>query len=189
MMSRRRRRGGGEQFVKLPHWMLKCPAWRTLSPNAKAVLLHLWEEHNGSNNGKIVYAVRSSANIDRRYLTDEQKRLAHEAEDEDPGIGISKDQTARALTELTRRGFLRVARNSAFTLKTKEARRWTLTAERVGDKPATKDFMYWSEGATTPQSHQRDRDPAENLKHGRTSATDSRTSATVTPKTKQYYLF
>ena len=104
-MKRRKRRGGGERFVKLPHWMLKCPAWRTLSPNAKAVLLHLWEEHNGSNNGEIVYAVRSSANIDRRHLTDGQKRdLVHEAEDEDIGIGISKDQTARALTELTRRG-------------------------------------------------------------------------------------
>ena len=107
------------------------------------MLLHLWQRHNGSNNGEIVYAVR-------------------DAEDEGTGIGLSKDQASRALAELIERGFLRVARNSAFKVKTKEARTWTLTAEPVGDKPATKDFLYWS--SATPQSHQRDRQQAEKFK-------------------------
>jgi hypothetical protein len=53
-MSRRHRKGGGERFVALQHWMLRSPAWRALSPNGKAVLIHLWERNNGTNNGQIV---------------------------------------------------------------------------------------------------------------------------------------
>jgi hypothetical protein len=131
-LRRHKSRGNAERFVMLPHWMLKCPAWRTLSPNAKAVLLHLWERHNGTNNGEITYGVREAEDID-----------------------LSKDQVSRALSELVGRGFLRIVRNSAFSVKTKEARLWALTAERIGDKPATKDFMYWS--GPQPRSRKRDR--------------------------------
>jgi len=53
-----KRREGTARFVALHHWMLKSTAFRALSPNAKAVLLHVWERHNGSNNGQIVYATR-----------------------------------------------------------------------------------------------------------------------------------
>jgi hypothetical protein len=133
------RPGKGERYVLLPHWMLKSPAWRTMSPNAKAVLLHLWERHNGVNNGGITYAVR-------------------EGED----IGLSKDQTSRALAELIGRGFLKIARNSAFTLKTKEAREWTLTAEPVVGRAATKDFMFWPSAISDQHdipSHKCDRPP------------------------------
>ena len=105
-------KGSGERFVALHHWLLKSPAWRALSPNAKAVLLHLWERHNGSNNGQIVYAVRDAANIE-----------------------INKSSAARALTELIDNGFLRVTRWSAFRLKTKESREWELTAEPVDGAP------------------------------------------------------
>lgn len=153
-MARRNRRGfradatgrsagGGERFILLPHFMLNCPAWKTLPSNAKALLLDVWTRHNGMNNGEISYSVR-------------------EAEE----IGLSKDQAGRAFKELVERGFLKVRRSSAFTLRTKEARTWELTGERFGDNPATKDFMWW--GARSPQrdreatrknktqSHQRD---------------------------------
>src|SRR5215471_17061559 len=116
----RRRAHGGERFVLLPHWMLKSPAWRALSPNAKAVLLHLWERHNGANNGQIVYAVRDAAEI-----------------------GLSRATAARALTETIEMGFLRVTRWSAFRLKTKEAREWEITCEPIDGRPASKDFMRW----------------------------------------------
>lgn len=74
MSRRRKRNGSGERFVMLPHYMLRTLAWLTLSPNAKAVLLHLWQRHNGSNNGDIVYAVREaeamvSARIRHRALS------------------------------------------------------------------------------------------------------------------------
>lgn len=168
-MARRNRRGfrvdatgrsagGGERFILLPHFMLNCPAWKTLSPNAKALLLDVWTRHNGMNNGEIGYSVR-------------------EAEE----IGLSKDQAGRAFKELVERGFLKVRRSSAFTLRTKEARTWELTGERFGDNPATKDFMWW--GARSPQrdreatrknktqSHQRDRQRRKRPFLGLTSAT------------------
>jgi hypothetical protein len=134
MSSGRHRGHGGERFIVLPHWLLRSGAWCALSPNAKAVLIHLWERHNGSNNGQIVYAVR-------------------EAE----AIGISKSPTARALVELVHKGFLRITRSSAFTVKTKEARCWAITAEPVNGERATKDFMRWSPEKIKTRSPRRDR--------------------------------
>jgi hypothetical protein len=55
-------------------------------------LLHIWERHNGANNGQIVYAVRDAVQI-----------------------GLSKATAARALTEAIELGFLRVTRSSSFT--------------------------------------------------------------------------
>jgi hypothetical protein len=119
-MAKRRRGHSGERFIALPHWMLRSPAWRALSPNGKAVLLHLWERHNGTNNGQIVYEVRAA-----------------------PEIGIGKSNAAVALAELVDLGFLRITRDSAFRIKTKEAREWAITAEPIDGRPPTKEFMQW----------------------------------------------
>ncbi len=133
--SRLRAADGAPRFVLLHHWLLKSPAWLALSPNGKAVLLHVWARHNGSNNGQIVYGVRDA--------------------DE---IGLTKDQASRALIELVAIGFLRVVRNSAFPLNTNPARTCRLTAAPAAGEAATKDFMRWLPAA--PQSHQRDREAA-----------------------------
>jgi hypothetical protein len=113
-------------------------------------LLHIWERHNGANNGQIVYAVRDAVQI-----------------------GLSKATAARALTEAIELGFLRVTRSSSFTLKTKEAREWALTAEPIDGRPATKDFMRWlapkfetRSHQRDRQSHQRDRDPENGAEIG-----------------------
>jgi hypothetical protein len=141
-VSRKRKRDHTARFVGLPHYMLKSAAWRTMPPNAKAVLIDVWQRHNGSNNGEISYAVR-------------------EAE----GIGLSKDQAGRALDICEERGFLVCTRESAFTVKTKAARLWRITAEKYRNEPATMDFMRWSEPAASltsatvkskTQSHQCD---------------------------------
>lgn len=123
MSARRRRlkRGSGNGFIMLPHYLVKCEAWRTMPPNGKAVLLHLWERHNGSNNGEIVYAVRDAQ-----------------------AIGIGKSNAALALAWCVERGFLQAKRDSAFNVKMKKARTWILTAEPVNGRPATKEFMRWS---------------------------------------------
>ena len=82
-------------------------------------------------------------------------------------IGMSKDQAGRAFAELVERGFLRVGRESSFTLKTKAARTWRLTSESAGANAATKEFMRWLPSTETQkfksrshqcdaQSHQRD---------------------------------
>jgi hypothetical protein len=129
-MKRHRRRESYDRFIALPHWMLKSAAWRTMSPNAKAILIHIWERHNGQNNGAISYSVREAGDI-----------------------GLSRMQASRALQDLTERGFLVATRQSAFNLKTKEARLWRITAEGADGSPATKEFMSWK---ADPRSHQRD---------------------------------
>jgi hypothetical protein len=132
-MAKRHSNSSAERFVALHHWLLKSPAWRALSSNAKAVLLHVWERHNGSNNAQIVYAVREAK-----------------------AIGLSKSHAARALSELVDLGFLRVTRSSSFDLKTKEARVWGLTAEPIDGRPPTKDFMRWAQPENKTRSHGRD---------------------------------
>jgi hypothetical protein len=121
MSGRRRRTGSGNRYVGVPHYLMKCPAFMMMTPNAKAVLLHIWLRHNGVNNGEISYACR-------------------EAEE----IGLSKDQAQRALLELVERGFLIMRRNSGFNMKNREARVWEITAEPCGNEPAKKIFMRWS---------------------------------------------
>lgn len=118
-------RNNGEPFIGLFRHMTRSPAWRRLSPNAKALLLQVWERHNGANNGQISYSVR-------------------EAEEE---IGMKKNTAARALQECVDKGFLKVRRQSSFNLKTKEAREWEITAERCDGRVASKDFMRWSPDA------------------------------------------
>ncbi|MGB8841378.1 MAG: hypothetical protein WCC64_09905 [Aliidongia sp.] len=123
-----------ERFVLLPHWLLRSPAWKTLAPDAKAVLLDIWLRHDGANNGMIGYAIRDAEEI-----------------------ALSKDKAARAIAQLVERGFLRVRGVSNFQLKTKQARTWELTAERCGDTPAAKDFMKWVSGEKSiSRSHQCD---------------------------------
>jgi hypothetical protein len=133
-MVKKKRGGSGERFVVLHHWLLKSPAWRAFSPNGKAVLLHIWQRHNGANNGEIVYAVR-------------------EAEE----VGVSKSPAARAINEAIDLGFLRITRNAAFTLKTKEARSYA--AEPISGRPATREFMKWMPPKSKTLSPQRDRHP------------------------------
>jgi len=74
------------------------------------------------------------------------------------GVGLSKSGAARNFDELMERGFLKLHKNATFSLRTKEARTWEITAEQHQDKPATKDFMRWNSGAekNKTRSHQRD---------------------------------
>jgi hypothetical protein len=147
-MTKRRRKSGDSKvrYVGLHHYMLRSPAWKMLDPNAKAVLIDIWQRHNGTNNGWISYSVREAQEI-----------------------GLSKDQAARALQTLQDRGFLICTRASAFSVKTRAARLWRTTAEPSDNgQLATKDFMRWSPAlmpsheANThapkfkTQSHQRD---------------------------------
>lgn len=123
-----------ERFIALPHYMIRSPAWLTMSAAAKALLIQVWSRHNGMNNGEIAYSVREAA-----------------------AIGLAKSVTARAFAELVERGFLSVGRASTFNLKTKEARTWRLTAEPTATQAATKDFMRWQ--ASIERSENKSRSP------------------------------
>ena len=55
------RRDRAERFVALRHWMLKSPAWRSLSPVERSLYVELAARYNGQNNGRIHYSVRDAA--------------------------------------------------------------------------------------------------------------------------------
>jgi hypothetical protein len=130
-MGREGRSSKSPRFVKLEYWVLNTVAWKTMPPDAKALYIEVCQRYDGGNNGEISYSVR-------------------EAEQ----IGLSRSGAGRAFDALIERGFLKVRRASAFTLKTKEARTWQITAQPMGTAKASADFTRWA----APQSHQRDRE-------------------------------
>ena len=113
-----------DPFVRLPHWMLKCPAWRSLSPVARCVLIELLVIYNGRNNGYLAFSARDAAER----------------------VGCSKGTANRGLAELREKGFIDVSIVGAFYRKTRHATEYRLSlfeCDRTGSM-ATKEFMRWS---------------------------------------------
>jgi len=127
-MGKKHRRNSGDWFarhVRLHFWMMKSPAWRDLTPTARALLVELYALYNGSNNGDLFLSVRDAA-----------RRLA-----------VADNTAWRSLQELERHGFIRAAKRGAFHLKVRHATCWILTEFEHAGKLATKDFMRWSQAA------------------------------------------
>jgi hypothetical protein len=75
----------GERFVKLEHWLLRTPAWRSLTPVARALYIELAQRYNGANNGEISLSVREAAEL----------------------VHIAKDTASKSFHELEEKGFVR----------------------------------------------------------------------------------
>jgi DNA-binding transcriptional regulator YhcF (GntR family) len=112
------------RHVRLYHWFLKSEAWRSLSPNARALYVEIVARYNGSNNGRIPFSVREAAEA----------------------LHIGKNAASTAFSELQDRGFLVIAKRSAFSLKTKTATEWRLTEFPcdVTNAISSREFMRWS---------------------------------------------
>jgi DNA-binding transcriptional regulator YhcF (GntR family) len=124
MSNKKRRLGPTERWVQLKYWLLKSPAWRSLTGNAAKLYVELAMRYNGSNNGRIPYSVREAAKA----------------------LNVSFQTAMRSLQLLQERGFIVCTRRGAFSLKAApHASEWRLT-EYSNDTPpehATKDFMRW----------------------------------------------
>ncbi len=120
--DKRGRSKKGDRFVKLEHWMLKMPAWRALSPAARAIYVELAQRYNGSNNGEISMSVREAADC----------------------VNIAKDTASKAFHELEAKGFTRRHICGSFNWKRRHATTWVLTEFALSETPATKDFARWS---------------------------------------------
>jgi len=122
-----------ERFVSLPHWMLQSSAWRSLSPVARSVFIELAAIYNGSNNGRIALSVRDAAGR----------------------VRCSKNTAARALAELTQKGFIDLCSRGHFDRKTPHAAEYRLTLhsrDLTGER-SSKRFMGWrSDGPTSVAS-------------------------------------
>jgi hypothetical protein len=104
-----------ERFVYLPHYMLHSPTWRSLSPVARCIFLELAAIYNGSNNGFIALSTRDAAKH----------------------VRCSKDTAARALVELTDKGFIVCCSRGHFDRKSPHASEYRLTlhpCDRTGAK-------------------------------------------------------
>lgn len=112
------------RFVRLDYRMLHCNAYRSLSPNARSLLIELTMLYNGSNNGSLYLSVRDAAHR----------------------MGVA-DLTAagRAFDDLVGLGFITMTQESHFRVKAAEssrARCWRLAWEPgPGRKAPTWDFI------------------------------------------------
>jgi hypothetical protein len=120
----KQRLGPTERWVQLKYWLLKSPAWRSLTGNAAKLYVELAMRYNGSNNGRIPYSVREAAKA----------------------LNVSFQTAMRSLQLLQNRGFIVCTRRGAFSLKAApSASEWRLT-EYANDTPPehpTKNFMRW----------------------------------------------
>ena len=97
------------RFARLEHSLLESAAFRSLSPNARALLIEFTRMDNGRNNGEIWLSVRDAAAL--------------------MGVANTKSSSA-ALSELQDMGFIVMTKDAHFNIKSADssrARCWRLT--------------------------------------------------------------
>ena len=114
--DKRKRRGHGvnakgrsksHRWVQLDLWMLMCPAWQALTPDAVAVLIAVWTRYNGINNGQIAFSQRDAQDT----------------------LKSSERRAINALRDLQAKGFLHLHRKGGFNIKGRNpANEWEITA-------------------------------------------------------------
>ncbi|MEH6789653.1 hypothetical protein [Parasphingorhabdus sp.] len=115
------------RFARFDHEILRSPAYCSLTPNARALLIQLEMMNNGSNNGSLWLSVRDGA----------------------ARMGIANlGSASRAFHDLIEAGFIAMTKEAHFSIKTSEtsrARCWRLTYYFLPNfGPATnewKDFI------------------------------------------------
>ena len=117
-----RRKAKHEAHVRLYRHEHESPAYQSLSPEARALLVEFRALYDGGEN-RIHMSIREI----RRRLN-----------------GISQRRAERARDDLLDRGFVRVLSKGKFTRKARHATEYALTNEPLDNANlATKDFMRW----------------------------------------------
>lgn len=133
-------RSDTSRFVRLDYRLLQSNAYRSLTPNARALLIELAMLYNGENNGSLYLGVQDAAH--RMGLAD------HHA-------------AGRAFDELQFRGFIEMTQDAHFGVKAAEisrARTWRLTCfPGPGRKMADWSFMDCEPEPQTPERRRMER--------------------------------
>ena len=108
-------------FFQINRYIFRCPAWRSLKPQARVIYIELTARFNGTNNGQIALSVRDAAQR----------------------CNIAKDTAGRALQELIEKGFIAIVTGGSFGFKLRHATEYRLTDHPYGEDRATKEFMIW----------------------------------------------
>lgn len=117
--------------VRLYRHELECDAYRSLSPDARALLVEMRALYRGEEN-RVYMSVRE---IQRR-------------------VGIGQRRAQKARDELLERGFIRELQPGSFNRKARHAAEYALTNEPLSSKDgatAPKDFMTWTQKNTVAE--------------------------------------
>lgn len=120
-----------ERFARLPHRILISEAYRSLDPNARAVLTELVMIENGKNNGSLWLGVADAT--DRLGMSDARPAM-------------------RAFVDLQDRGLIAMTKDAHFSIKAAEtarARCWRLTWLACDGKAATNAWESYRAPAAT----------------------------------------
>ena len=132
-------RSNTSRFARLDFRLLTSAAYRSLPPNARALLVELAMLENGENNGSLYLSVRDAA----------------------ARMGIADTTAAsRAFDDLQSAGFIAMTCDAKFEVRASEisrARCWRITWQAAGRKGPTSDFMTWEPQAGTPAQRRMDR--------------------------------
>lgn len=110
-------------YVMLRHWIMGTPAFKSLSPQARAVYLEIIHRYNGHNNGRIGLSVRDAARL----------------------CNIASNTAKRCFDELIERGFIVRVTPGGFSRKVRHATEWRLTdrpCDITGESPS-QEFRRW----------------------------------------------
>jgi|GEM_PF-4656421 len=123
--KKRRRAKQADAHVRVYGWELSLPAYRTLSTDARALLVEF----------RALYGVREN----RVYMSvrEAQARLGE----------VGQRRAQGAIKELVERGWVRVIEKGAFSRKTKKATVYALTNEPLTNSEgatAPKDYTHWT---------------------------------------------
>ncbi len=125
------------RFVGIAHSVLSTAAYRGLSPTARSLMFELAMIENGRNNGSIILSRADAA----------------------ARMGVSDLKAAgSAFEELQERGFIALAKDAHFRVKTGErrAREWRLTWLAVpGKSGPTNNFQNWQPCRTDARAAKR----------------------------------
>ncbi len=122
-MARRKKAKGYEPHVRLYAHEMRVPAWQTLDPDARALLVELRALYTGQEN-RVFMSVREA-----------MRRL-----------NIGQRRAQKALDALLHRGWIRVIEKGSFTRKIKHATVYALESEPLEDRDGAtppKAYMRW----------------------------------------------
>ncbi len=88
-------------FIRLEHDLVRSEAWAGLSANATRLLIGIWDQYNGHNNGYLPYGTEQAMRL-LRCSTSTAKRAF--AELKEPGLIIPIKKGAFACKDQARRG-------------------------------------------------------------------------------------
>lgn len=128
-MSRRKHNHTGRgsnalsDFVAIERYIMRSPAWRSLSAVEQAAYVQLGYRYTGTNNGGILLSTSQLAKA----------------------LHTSKAKASRCLKNLMAKGFIDQVKGASFNSKIRHCAEWRLTAFRCNASNAlpSKTFMRW----------------------------------------------